>query len=76
MIELMPRRPVIVGGPQTLHAIVQRAAPALVKKWDGDEAAVAGVVEAPRGVTVAWIVRETLIVDPRQLGDRVQDPAR
>jgi hypothetical protein len=68
MITIMHGGRIIAGRLRSLDQIVRRAVPALVNRWDGDEAGVASVVEIPRGFGVAWVVRDTIVAELHRRG--------
>jgi hypothetical protein len=76
MIAVVATQGVLVKGLQALDALLNMAAPALAKGWNGDEALVALVAEVRGGLGTAWATREKLIDDLHQRGEREQDPTR
>jgi hypothetical protein len=76
MIQLMARRGGIVGGPLAPDVIIHKAVAALANKWDGDETAIAIIVEIPQGFGVAWVQREQVAAALHRRGQGAQVAGR
>jgi hypothetical protein len=73
MIAAMSRRRTITGAHALdLDAAIRKAVPALVRRWDGGEMAVASIVEVAPGFGVAWFVRGRLVADLHRRGQGEQ----